>query len=111
MPEQRFLGEILARRGALPADKLEGLYSVQREKDVDLIDLALNTEKICLVLLTSMALAAASWFYFEKPILGLKKRFPYERSRALARRATIGGPQQSSESSAESFAPHRSLPR
>src|ERR1700735_85513 len=43
MPEQRFLGEILARRGALPADKLEGLYSIQREKDVDLIDLALNT--------------------------------------------------------------------
>ena len=75
------------------------------------VDLALNTEKICLVLLTSMALAAGSWFYFEKPILGLKKRFPYERSRALARRATIGGPQQSSESSAESFAPRRSLPR
>src|SRR5580704_11160146 len=43
MPEQRFLGEILARRGAVPADKLEGLYAVQRERDVDLIDLALNT--------------------------------------------------------------------
>ncbi len=43
MPEQRFLGEILARRGAVPADKLEGLFAVQREKDVDLIDLALNT--------------------------------------------------------------------
>ncbi len=43
MPEQRFLGEILARRGALPADKLEGLYAVQREKEIDLIDLVLDT--------------------------------------------------------------------
>ena len=43
MPEQRFLGEILARRGVLPAERLEGLYAIQREKEVDLIDLALNT--------------------------------------------------------------------
>ena len=43
MPEQRFLGEILARRGALAADRLEGLYAVQREKEVDLIDLMVNS--------------------------------------------------------------------
>jgi general secretion pathway protein E len=43
MPEQRFLGEILVRRGALAPDKLEGLYATQREKEVDLIDLAVTT--------------------------------------------------------------------
>jgi general secretion pathway protein E len=43
VPEQRFLGEILARRGVVPADRLEGLYAIQREKGTDLIDLALNT--------------------------------------------------------------------
>ncbi len=43
MPEQRFLGEILARRGAVPADRLEGLYAVQREKEVDLIDLVVTS--------------------------------------------------------------------
>jgi peptidoglycan/LPS O-acetylase OafA/YrhL len=75
------------------------------------IDLALNSEKILLVLLTSMALAAGSWFYFEQPILRLKKHFPYERSRALARWAIIGGRRRSSESSSENFAPRRSLPR
>ena len=32
MQEQRFLGEILARRGVVPADKLEALYAIQREK-------------------------------------------------------------------------------
>jgi peptidoglycan/LPS O-acetylase OafA/YrhL len=54
---------------------------------VALIDLALNSEKLLLVLLSSIAVAAASWFYFEKPILGLKNRFPYERS-TLARRTS-----------------------
>ncbi len=43
MPEQRFLGEILERRGVLAADKLEGLYAIQREKGSDLIELALDT--------------------------------------------------------------------
>ena len=43
MPEQRFLGEILARRGVVPADRLDGMYAVQREKEVDLIDLILNS--------------------------------------------------------------------
>ena len=43
MPEQRFLGEILVRRGVLPADRIESLYAVQRERDTDLIDLAVNS--------------------------------------------------------------------
>ncbi|HEY2517597.1 MAG TPA: type II secretion system ATPase GspE [Polyangiaceae bacterium] len=43
MPEQRFLGEILVRRGVLPADRIEALYAVQRERDTDLIDLAVNS--------------------------------------------------------------------
>jgi general secretion pathway protein E len=43
VPEQRFLGEILARREVIPADRLEGLYAVQREKEIDLIDLILHS--------------------------------------------------------------------
>ena len=30
--EQRFLGEILHRRAGVPAERLEALYTVQREK-------------------------------------------------------------------------------
>jgi general secretion pathway protein E len=40
--EQRFLGEVLARRGVVPGDKLEALFAVQRERGVDLLDLVLN---------------------------------------------------------------------
>lgn len=40
--EQRFLGEILLRRGVVPGDKLEALYAVQRERGVDLLDLVIN---------------------------------------------------------------------
>jgi peptidoglycan/LPS O-acetylase OafA/YrhL len=76
---------------------------------VALVDLGLNTEKILLVLFSSLAVATVSWFYFEKPILGLKSRFPYQRS-TLARR-TIGERQQPSESSSESSVLRRSLPR
>jgi general secretion pathway protein E len=42
MIEQRFLGDLLARRGVVPADRLEGLYAVQRERGVDLFDLLIN---------------------------------------------------------------------
>jgi general secretion pathway protein E len=42
MGEQRFLGELLARRGLLPADKLEGLFTVQRERGTGLLDLLIN---------------------------------------------------------------------
>src|SRR5579864_8154999 len=37
--EQRFLGELLARRGVVAADKLEPLFVIQREKGGDLVDL------------------------------------------------------------------------
>src|SRR5262252_10853850 len=42
MQEQRFLGEILARRGVVPLDRLEGLYAVQREKGTGLVDLIVH---------------------------------------------------------------------
>jgi general secretion pathway protein E len=41
--EQRFLGELLARRGVVPADKLEGLFAIQRERGAELLDLVINT--------------------------------------------------------------------
>ena len=43
MMEQRFLGEILVRRGVVPPERVEALYAVQREKGVDLLDLIVNT--------------------------------------------------------------------
>jgi len=41
--EQRFLGELLSRRGVVAADKLDGLFAVQRERGADLLDLVINT--------------------------------------------------------------------
>ena len=41
--EQRFLGELLVRRGIVAADKLESLLAVQRERGTDLLDLVVNT--------------------------------------------------------------------
>jgi general secretion pathway protein E len=41
--EQRFLGEILSRRGIVPPDKLEALYAMQRDRGADLVDLVVNT--------------------------------------------------------------------
>ena len=43
MAEERFLGEILVRRGVVPASRLEALYAVQREKQLDLVDLLVNS--------------------------------------------------------------------
>jgi general secretion pathway protein E len=43
MMEQRFLGDILARRGVVAPDRLEALYAIQREKGIDLLDLIINT--------------------------------------------------------------------
>jgi general secretion pathway protein E len=40
---QRFLGEILVRHGAVTADKLEGLYAIQKEKGASLVDLLVNS--------------------------------------------------------------------
>ncbi len=42
--EQRFLGELLARRGAVPPERLEALFAVQREKGTDLVDLLVNAQ-------------------------------------------------------------------
>jgi general secretion pathway protein E len=42
MMEQRFLGEILQRRAGVPAERLEALYAIQREKGIDLVDLLVN---------------------------------------------------------------------
>jgi general secretion pathway protein E len=42
--EQRFIGEILSRRGVVSEDKLEALFAIQRERGVDLIDLVVNTD-------------------------------------------------------------------
>src|ERR1700687_3660506 len=44
--EQRFLGDLLVRRGSLPADKLESLWAVQRERGTDLLDLVVNTNAV-----------------------------------------------------------------
>jgi general secretion pathway protein E len=41
--EQRYLGEVLARRGVLPLARLEELLATQRERGVDLIDLLVST--------------------------------------------------------------------
>jgi general secretion pathway protein E len=41
--EQRFLGELLSRRGVVPADKLDGLFAIQRERGTELLDLVINT--------------------------------------------------------------------
>jgi general secretion pathway protein E len=46
MAAQRFLGELLARRGVLSMDKLESLWAVQRERGVDLLDLLVNTSVV-----------------------------------------------------------------
>ncbi len=43
MSEQRYLGEVLARRGVLPPARLEELLATQRERGVDLIDLLVST--------------------------------------------------------------------
>jgi len=55
------------------------------------LDLALNSEKIILVLLSSIVVAAGSWNYFERPILGLKKYFRYARNAALAHAVESAG--------------------
>ena len=41
--EQRFLGELLVRRGVVPTEKLESLFAVQRERGPELLDLIVNT--------------------------------------------------------------------
>ena len=42
MTEQRFLGDILVKRGVVAPERLDTLYAVQREKGADLVDLLVN---------------------------------------------------------------------
>jgi general secretion pathway protein E len=44
--EQRFLGELLARRGVVSLDKLDALWAIQRERGVELLDLLVNTNVV-----------------------------------------------------------------
>ena len=46
MSEQRFLGEVLSRRGVVTAEKLEALWAVQRERGTDLLDLLVNANVV-----------------------------------------------------------------
>ncbi len=46
MTEQRFLGELLSRRGVVTAEKLEALWAVQRERGTDLLDLLVNANVV-----------------------------------------------------------------
>jgi len=46
MQEQRFLGEILAKRAQIPQEKLEQLYAIQREKGIGLVDLLVTQNVI-----------------------------------------------------------------
>jgi general secretion pathway protein E len=44
--EQRFLGEVLSRRGVVTPEKLEALWAVQRERGTDLLDLLVNSNVV-----------------------------------------------------------------
>ncbi len=46
MAEQRFLGELLLRRGVVTPEKLEALWAIQRERGSDLLDLLVNTNLV-----------------------------------------------------------------
>jgi general secretion pathway protein E len=46
MSEQRFLGELLSRRGVVTPEKLEALWTVQRERGADLLDLLVNSNVV-----------------------------------------------------------------
>ncbi len=82
MQEQRFLGEILARRGVVPADRLEALYAIQRDKGADLVDLLVNAN---VADETSIAIALAE----EAQLPYAKDVEPDRISTALATRVPI----------------------
>jgi len=44
MIEERFMGELLARRGVVPVERLEGLFAVQKEKGGSLVDLLVDAQ-------------------------------------------------------------------
>ncbi len=80
--EQRFLGEVLVRRGAIPADKIEGLWAVQRERGTDLLDLLVHSSAV-----DEMVLARALG---EEAQLGVTERIdPADVATSLATRVPI----------------------
>ncbi len=82
LSEQRFYGEIFARRGLVPADRLESFYAIQREKGVDLIDLIVGAQ-----IADESALAHA---LADEAILPFTESFDVERiPTALATRLPI----------------------
>ncbi|MBL8613862.1 MAG: Flp pilus assembly complex ATPase component TadA [Myxococcales bacterium] len=83
MVEQRFLGEILARRVQIPADKLEALFAVQREKGTHLVDLVVNAN-LADEATVAQALAAEAELPFTKDL------DPEKIPTALAARVPIG---------------------
>jgi general secretion pathway protein E len=65
--EQRFLGEILHRRAGVPMDRLESLYTVQREKGIDLVDLLVNGNVIDEATIAKALADESELPYVEKP--------------------------------------------
>ncbi|HEX8791226.1 MAG TPA: ATPase, T2SS/T4P/T4SS family, partial [Polyangiaceae bacterium] len=80
--EQRFLGELLARRGIVPADKLEALYATQRERGADLLDLVVHTN-------VADEIAVARVLAEEAALPLVERIDPTEISTALATRVPI----------------------
>jgi general secretion pathway protein E len=80
--EQRFLGELLVRRGVVPADKLESLWAVQRERGTDLLDLLIHTSAA-----DEMALARALGEEAQVPVT--ERIDPAEITTSLATRVPI----------------------
>ncbi len=66
MAEQRFLGELLARRGVVAADKLEALWMVQRERGIDLLDLLVNTSVVDEIVLARVLAEEAQLPFVER---------------------------------------------
>jgi len=83
MQEQRFLGEILSRRAQVPAERLEQLYAIQREKGLDLVDLLVNQN-----VLDEGSIATALAAEAELPYLSNVE--PDKVGTALAMRVPIG---------------------
>jgi general secretion pathway protein E len=80
--EQRFLGELLVRRGVVAADKLEALWAVQRERGTDLLDLLVHGSVV-----DEMVLARALG---EEAQVGVTERIdPADITTSLATRVPI----------------------
>jgi general secretion pathway protein E len=80
--EQRFMGELLVKRGIITLEKLESLLAVQRERGSDLIDLIVNTAAVD-------ELAIARVLADEAQVPLVEKIDPGEVPTALATRVPI----------------------